>query len=87
MPKNKTHNQPQRRASWADVTRARHRGVDTAEAIFLTVLSDKYGWGGDQMSEFYAQAAKLSQEIVEGRINVKDLANVLRDEYQIDLEV
>ena len=86
MPKNKPHKQP-RRPTWADVTRARHRGVDTAEAIYLTVLLDKCGFDADGIAEFYHHAAELSKEIVEGRINVKDLANVLRDEYQIDLDV
>lgn len=77
----------QRHASWADVTRARRRGVDTAEAIFLTVMADKYGWDNDQIAELYGNVAKLSSEIVEGRINLKDLAGVLRDEYKITLDI
>lgn len=88
MAKNKrTHRNGQRNPTWAEVTRARHRGVDTAEAIFLTVLLDKFGFDADSIQRFYHEAAELSQEIVDGRVNIRDLANVLRDEYQIELDV
>lgn len=78
---------PRRRpATAADVKRAKDDAMGQATrlamAIFLTVLVDKFG-GADHIREIWAEVLKLSEEILEGRVSVADLADVLNQEYDI----
>lgn len=73
-------------ATQADVKRAWqkgvHDGVASASAIFLTVLCDKFD-GGDYIADVWREIEKLSVEVAEKRVSVKDLERVLKDEYGI----
>lgn len=73
-------------ATQADVDRALERGVRdgvrSASAIFLTVLCDKFS-GGDYVADVWAEINKLSEEVMEHRVSLKDLERVLEDEYGI----
>ena len=75
-------------ASQADVEKAYdkgvHAGIRSANAIFLTVLLDKYGFG-EQIIDFWEDVCKLSEEIAEHRVNMTDLKQVLLKEYQIKI--
>lgn len=78
---------PRRRpATAADVKRAKDDAMDQATrlamAIFLTVLVDKFG-GADHIKDVWDEVVKLSEEIIEGRVSVSDLADVLDKEYDI----
>lgn len=75
--------------SLADVNRTREETSDKAIhlsfAIFLTVLLDDFGFDQEQIQHAWARADKLSKEIKEKRIKLRDLVEVLRDEYHVDL--
>ena len=80
---------PRRRpATWADVEKATEiatmKALATVEAIFLTVLLDKFN-GADYIRDIWKEVNKLSDEIKEGRVNLFDLMEVLRDEYNIEI--
>ena len=85
MSKKKTN--PRRRPlSEADIPKIQDNAVHLAFAIFLTVLFDYHGFSRDQIQEVWHQSDKLSQEVTEGRINIRDLVSVLKDEYGVILE-
>lgn len=75
--------------SLADLKRATSeasdRGVKLAIAIFLMVLKDNFDFTGEQIIYAWERMDKLSQEVSEKRITVKDLTDTLYDEYNIDL--
>ena len=48
----------------------------------LTVLLDKFGME-DQIKDVWAAWIKLSEEVLEGRVKLHELRNVLRKEYGI----
>lgn len=64
---------------------ASDRGVKLAIAIFLMVLKDDFDFTGEQIIHAWERMDKLSQEVSEKRITVKDLTDTLYDEYNIDL--
>ena len=72
--------------SEADVIKIQDNAVHLAFAIFLTVLLDYHGFTREQIQDVWHQADKLSEEIMEGRINIRDLLNVLNEEYGVLLE-
>ncbi len=71
--------------SQADVPKIRDEAIHLAFAIFLTVLKDNMGCNNDEIVFAWERADKLSQEAKEGRINLWDLVNTLKTEYNIDL--
>ena len=75
-------------ATLADVEKAKRYATEqaliTCEAIFLTVLLDRFGME-DQLKEVWAAVNKLSEEIKEGRVSIHDLVQVLRDEYGVEI--
>lgn len=85
MKKVNPRNKP---ASFADIERAKKKSTAqalvTCEAIFLTVLLDKFGME-DQLTEVWKAVNKLSSEISEGRVSLNDLINVLEDEYGVEI--
>ena len=81
---------PRRRpASEADVKRAKASASDEAVklaiAIFLTVLCDDFNFDKDQLQLAWERMDKLSEEIKERRVSAWDLVEVLKEEYDIDL--
>ena len=81
---------PKRRpATWADVERARKEATDEAVqlamCIVLTVLVDKFN-GRDYIQDIWKAVNKLSEEIVEGRVNMTDLKHVLLTEYDVEIK-
>lgn len=81
-------NPRKRPATFADIERAKKNAENNAltlvEAIVFTVLIDKYGFE-DRILDVWKDAQKLSEEIIEGRVSVSDLINVLKEEYGIEL--
>lgn len=78
---------PRRRPlSEADVIRIQDNAVHLAFAIFLTVLKDKFEFSNDDIVKAWYEADKLSEEVLkDGLVKLKDLVDMLRDEYKIDL--
>lgn len=64
--------------------KAREEGLSLAMALMLTVLLDKFG-AEDHIQDVWREVEKLSEEVKEGRVNLSDLRNVLRKEYQIGI--
>ena len=58
--------------------------ISLCMTLMLTVLLDKYGME-EQIADVYADWNKLSEEVIEGRVKLHELRNVLRKEYQIDI--
>lgn len=84
-----TKTNPRRRpATAADVERAKREttvaATEAAMAIMLTVLLDKFN-GADYIVDVWREVEKLSAEIAERRVSIRDLVSVLRDEYEINL--
>ena len=78
---------PRRRPlSEADVIKIQDSAVHLAFAIFLTILFDYHGFSREQIQDVWHQADKLSQEVTEGRINIRDLVGVIKEEYGVILE-
>lgn len=79
-------NPRKRPATWADVEKAWKDGVldgvANANALFLTVLADKFG-GADYIPDIWEAINKLTEEINEGRLTFADLRRVLLEEYDI----
>ncbi len=82
-------NPRKRPATQMDVDKAYARGTtdgcNLAMAIFLTVLCDKFN-GADLVGDIWEHCNRLSEEIKEHRINLFDLVDVLRTEYEIEIK-
>ena len=76
-----------RPVSQADLVKAEERACYLAMAIFLTVIKDDFGFDNDAIVLAWNRWDKLSEEIKEGRVNLKDLTDVLAEEYDINLVV
>ena len=72
-------------ASQADIVKAQEKACHLAMAIFLTVMKDKFGFDNDDIVRAWDEWDKLSEEIKEGRVRLKDLTDVLAEEYDIKL--
>lgn len=64
--------------------KAREEGLSLAMALMLTVLLDKFN-AEEHIQDVWHEVEKLSEEVKEGRVNLSDLRNVLRKEYQIGI--
>ena len=73
--------------SQADMIKAEEKACHLAMAIFLTVMKDKMGASNDDIVNAWNEWDKLSEEIKEGRVKLKDLTDVLAEEYDIKLVV
>lgn len=72
--------------SEADVVKIQDNAIHLAFAIFLTVLKDKFSFSNDDVIRAWKEADKLSEEVLrDGLVKLKDLVDMLRDEYKIDL--
>jgi len=76
-----------RPVSQADLVKAEEKACHLAMAIFLTVMKDKFGFDNDDIVRAWDEWDKLSEEIKEGRVKLKDLTDVLAEEYDIKLIV
>ena len=63
-------------------TKANMAGSNLAVVLMLSVLLDKFGME-DQIKDVWAAWIKLSEEVLEGRVKLHELRNVLRKEYGI----
>ena len=66
------------------MTAAQNEGASHALEIVLYVLIDKFGWDHDQLKALMDRVAYQAQAVTEGRITVKDIRRVLREEYGIE---
>lgn len=89
MAKNKV-NPRKRPVNMMDVKREIDKSVNDALhlsiAIFLTVLLDYHGFDREQIQTVWKQVDKLSEEVAERRVSVRDLVTVLEEEYGVILE-
>ena len=76
-----------RPVSQADLMKAEERACHLAMAIFLTVMKDDFGFDNDAIVLAWNRWDKLSEEIKEGRVKLKDLTDVLAEEYDITLVI
>lgn len=76
-----------RPVSQADLIKAEEKACHLAMAIFLTVMKDKFGFDNDDIVRAWDEWDKLSEEIKEGRVKLKDLTDVLAEEYDIKLVI
>lgn len=76
--------------SKADVDRAkkeaRELAVDTAIALFLTVLRDKEGYGPKRLRRVWDETQDLSDSVVRGYVSLDDLKTALREEAGINIK-
>ena len=54
---------------------------------FHIFMKDKFGFDNDDIVRAWDEWDKLSEEIKEGRVKLKDLTDVLTEEYDIKLVV
>lgn len=85
MSKKKKVNPRRIPVSRADIEVTKDKSIHLCMAIFLTVLKDDFNFTQDQVVHAWNRIDKLSKEVAEGRINIKDLLEVLSEEYDIDL--
>ena len=90
MGSKKRKNPTRHPVTMADLKRAKKSVLEEAirftKIIIFTVLLDKHGQDREAMREIWEQTEKLSMSIAEGRVNIADLACVLREEYGIDIQ-
>ena len=89
MGKKKVH--PKRKpATQADIIKAKKdaqsKAIDTAWAIFFTVMVDKEGYGKKRLNRIWKGVCDLSESISQGYVSVDDLMKVLEDEKGIVLK-
>lgn len=63
---------------------ATNQAVSLALVLMFTVLLDKYG-ADDYIQDIYRDFNKLAEEVLEGRVKLHELRNVLRKEYEIGI--
>ena len=83
MKNAKKVNPRKRPVSQADVSKAQDKACNLAMVILLTVLLDKFNFSNDDIARAWTEWNKLSEEIKEGRISLRDLTEVLSTEYKI----
>lgn len=88
MGKKKVH--PKRKpATQADIIKAKKeaqsKAIDTAWAIFFTVMVDKEGYGRKRLNRIWNEVSDLSDSIAKGYVSVKDLMQTLEEEMGIEL--
>ena len=76
-----------RPVSQADLVKAEEKACHLAMAIFLTVMKDKFGFDNDDIVRAWDEWDSLSESIKKGYVNLKDLTDVLAEEYDIKLVV
>ena len=89
MGKKKVH--PKRKpATQADIIKAKKdaqsKAIDTAWAIFFTVMVDKEGYGKKRLNRIWEEVCDLSDSIAKGYVSVDDLMKVLDEEMGIVLK-
>ena len=89
MPKPKVN--PRRRpASMADVKRAKEEAVATAivltKALTFTALLDEGIIKAEDVKRGWDKTRYLAESVSKGYCSAKDMYNILREEYGIDLE-
>lgn len=84
MAKKKKVNPRKVPVSQSDLMRVRDESIHLSMAIFLTVLKDDFGFDNDQIALAWDRLDKLSKEVAENRVNLRDLVGVLAEEYNID---
>lgn len=77
----------QRNPTWAEVTRAKHKGMLTGFAICIINLGDKMHFGPDEVADLMGYCMKTGEEIQEGRISLKDIIKTLKEEYNIYIDL
>lgn len=60
------------------------QGTHNAAAMFMNVLLDKYD-GKDKLRAIWADVSKLSEEVIEGRVKIREITRMLKEEYDIEL--
>ena len=68
----------------ATINRVRDESIHLSMAIFLNVLKDM-GMDNETIKFVWDRVDKLSREVADGRVNIRDFIDVLYDEYDIDL--
>lgn len=89
MSSKKKINPRRKPVNMADVNKAKSEAVseaiETAWAIFFTVMRDKEGYGVKRLQRIWGEVNELSDSISKGYVNVSDLANTLKEEAGIVL--
>ena len=87
---NKKVNPRRRPATQADVRKAKKEAktlaIDACWAILFSVMRDKEGYGAKRLRRLWDEVNYLSESVSSGRVNIRDLAETLRDEAGITLE-
>ncbi len=77
-------------ASAADVERAKRQAetlaINTAWAIFFTVMRDKEGYGKVRLRRVWDAVNELSDSVAQGYVTVNDLMRTLAEEDGIFME-
>lgn len=60
--------------------------VDTATALALMVLHDKFGMEQEELIRFWKEIENLCDSVVTGRVKTPELEDVLLDECGIELK-
>ena len=87
---NKKVNPRRRPATQADVRKAKKEAqtlaIDACWGILFSVMRDKEGYGQKRLRRLWDEVNYLSESVSSGRVNIRDLAETLRDEAGITLE-
>ena len=60
--------------------------IDACWAILFSVMRDKEGYGTKRLRRLWDEVNYLSESVSSGHVNIRDLAETLRDEAGITLE-
>ena len=72
-----------RNATWADVTSARKRGMKEMLEVVTYALTSKQGFEKDDIDQLIQNVAYVMESVSEGRINMKDIRETVKDEVKV----
>lgn len=72
-----------RNATWADVTSARKRGMKEMLEVVTYALTSKQGFEKDDIEVLMQNVAYVLDSVSEGRVNMKDIREAVKDEVKV----
>lgn len=81
----KKRTNPRRIPGVENLQKEKANAIRCGIVIVFSALLDKHGMEAADLQALWEDIGKLSGEIAEGRVSIRDLDRVLREEYEIEV--
>lgn len=61
-------------------------GVDGLMVMMIYILADKKGFEHQELSEMIEKITDIADSVIKGYVNLQDLKDILKEEYDIEIE-